>query len=291
MSQLDEMDYIEGRLAETPLRKTGWTTIDPMTEHDANVRRRPYVVLAVWTALALVPMVVLTRVMTAPVTPGCFEYCNLSQQLAAFGFRFVGLLWLLGVLVVAWDWRDREPSIAAASAVAAAIPLTVVVPGLLYVGQGTLFTEDQILLAWVVNLGLQLPPVWRLSRRATPSTPLRVVVGIMDLAVVAAALSILLFGTSFVWSAGPYGVLIAWVTSQIGVLLVAIAAWRDRILPPYVVGPLVVASLPVLLVPVGIVAPGNIAYVIFLAFPLTAIAWIWLAVAWLRGIGIEPSRP
>jgi hypothetical protein len=257
-----------------------------MTEHDAHVRRRPYVVLAVWTALALVPMVVLTRVMTAPVTPGCFEYCDLSQQLAAFGFRFVGLLWLLGVLVVAWRWRNSEPSIAAVSAVAAVIPLAVVVPGLLYVGQGTLITEDQILLAWVVSLGLQLPPVWRLSRRAVPSTPLRVVVGVMDLAVVAAALSILLFGTSFVWSAGPYGVLVAWVTSQVGVLLVAVAAWRDRVVSPSVVGPLVVASLPPLLVPVGIVAPGNIAYVIFLAFPLTAVAWIWLAIAWFRGVGV-----
>lgn len=256
-----------------------------MTEHDAYVRRRPYDVLAVWTALALVPMVALILVMTAPVTPGCFEYCNLSQQLAAFGFRFVGLLWLLGVLVVAWRFKNREPSIAAVSAVAAAIPLAVVVPGFLYVGQGTLITEDQILLAWVVSLGLQLPPVWRLSRRATPSTPLRIVVGTMNLAVVVAALSILLFGTSFVWSSGPYGVLIAWVTSQVGVLLVAIAAWGDRVMPRSRVGSLVLANLPVLLVPVGIVAPDNTAYVIFLAFPLNAIAWIWIAVAWFRGVG------
>jgi hypothetical protein len=262
-----------------------------MTEHDAHVRGRPYVVLAVWTALALVPMVLLNRVMTAPVTPGCFEYCNLSQQLAAFAFRFVGLLWLLGVLVVAWRWRNREPSIAAVSAAAAGIPLAIVLPGLLYLGGGRLITENQTLLAWVVSLGLQLPPVWRLSWRATPSTPLRIVVGIMDLAVVAAALSILLFGTDFVWSAGPYGVLIAWVTSQVGVLLVAVAAWRDRVMPPSVVGPLVLASLPVLLVPVGIVAPGNIAYAIFLAFPLTAIAWIWLAVAWFRGVDFaEPVQ-
>lgn len=260
-----------------------------MTEHDAHVRRRPYVLLAVWTALALVPMVVLSPVIAAPVNPDCFEYCNLSQQLAAFGFRCVGLLWLLGVLVVAWRWRDHEPSIAAVSAVAAAIPLAIVVPGLLYVGGGRLLTEDQILLAWVVSLGLQLPPVWRLSRRATPSTPLRIVVGIMNLAVVVAALSIILFGTSFIWSAGPYGVLIAWVTSQVGVLLLAIAASRDRVMAPSAVGPLAVANLPVLLVPVGIVAPGNIFYVIFLAFPLNAIAWIWIAVTWFRGAGV--ARP
>jgi hypothetical protein len=260
-----------------------------MTEHDAHVRRRPYVVLVVWTALALVPMVALSRVIAAPVTPDCFEYCNLSQLLAGFAARLVGLLWLLGVLVVAWRWRNREPSVAAVSAVAAAIPLAVLVPGLLYVGQGTLITEDQILLAWVVSLGLQLPPVWRLSRRTTRSTPLRVVVGIMNLAVVVAALSILLFGTSFIWSAGPYGVLIAWVTSQVGVLLLAIAAWRDRVMAPSAVGPLAVANLPVLLVPVGIVAPGNIFYVIFLAFPLNAIAWIWIAVTWFRGGGVARS--
>jgi muconolactone delta-isomerase len=42
---LDEMDYIEGALAETPLRKSRSTTIDPMTEHDANVRSRPDVLL------------------------------------------------------------------------------------------------------------------------------------------------------------------------------------------------------------------------------------------------------
>jgi hypothetical protein len=255
--------------------------------------RWPYVLLIVWTALVAVPIAWLNAATTTPVDPDCFEYCNLSQLLAAFAFRLAGVLWLLGVLVVAWRWRDRAPTVATVSAVAASLSLVIVGAGLVYIGRGTLMTEDQLLLGWVVSLGLQLAPIWRLSRRAPPSTPLRTVVGVMNVAVAGAAASIVLFGTDFVWSAGPYGVMIAWLVFQVGVLLVASAAWRDRVMRRSVVGPLIVASLPVLLVPVGFVAPGPIAYVIILAFPLTAIAWLWIAWAWLRGVGsstpIDPA--
>lgn len=239
------------------------------------------------------PIAWLNAAMTTPVDTDCFEYCNLSQRLAAFAFRLVGVLWLWGLLVVAWRWRDREPTVAAVSAIAASLSLVIVVAGLVYLGRGHLITEDQVLLAWVVSLGLQVSPIWRLSRRAPPSTPLRTVVGVMNVAVAGAAVSIVLFGADFMWSAGPYGVLAAWVVFQVGVLLIGSAAWRDRVMPRPVAGPLIVASLPVLLVPVGIVAPGPIAYVILLAFPLTTIAWLWIAWAWLRGVGtstpIDPA--
>jgi hypothetical protein len=64
--------------------------------------------------------------------------------------------------------------------------------------------------------------------------------------------------------------------------VVAVVAWRDGAADASVAGPLVVASLPFLLVPAAIAVPGELGDIVFLNFPLTALAWFWIAIVWLR---------
>ena len=145
-----------------------------------------------------------------------------------------------------------------------------------------------LMLAWVFGIGLQLPGVWRLAFRATPSMPLRAIVAIMNLVVIGAALSIVLFGTGAAWSAGPRMVFLAWAVFTACLIPISAAAWRDHAETPGRVGPLLAASLLILVFPVAFAMPGVIGYVVFLAIPLTALAWLWIALGWLRA---EPSTP
>jgi hypothetical protein len=246
------------------------------------IQRRPYTVLALWTAVAVIPMIVLNGAMTVPVVPGCFEYCDLGQTLAAWAFRLVAVVWLVGTIVVASLWSRREPTIAVVFALAAAVALGFVTLGVYGTAPLDEAARTHLYVAWVISLGLQLPPTWRLADRSPRSLPLRVVVWVMTIAVALAALAIVLLGTDLL-RVGPTIVVVAWWAFMTGLLIVAAAAWRDRVLAPSVAAPLITASLPILLVPIGIVWPGRIAYVIFLALPLTGIAWAWLALAWVRG--------
>jgi hypothetical protein len=243
--------------------------------------RAPYPLLILWTVVALLPIPWLVGAMTAPIILGCFEWCDLGQQFAALGFRLVSVLWLLVVLIVAWSWRAREPTVAAVSAVVAG-PLLLLVALRFYVVTSEVITEDLLYLAWVLSLGLQLPPVWRLSQRRSPSTPLRMVVGVMNLAVAVAACALVFLGTSVPWSAGPNVVFVCWVAFVGCLILISVAAWRDDAAAVSLVGPLLAASLPILLVPPAIIVPGDIAYAVFLIFPLSALAWLWIATSWLR---------
>lgn len=241
-----------------------------------------------WTALAVLPMPWLIGGMMAPIGGGCFEWCNLGQRFAAVGFLLVGMLWLLAVLVVAWSWRDREPTIAVLSAAVASPLLLIVAMRIFGIVSIHTITDDLLQLAWVLGLGLQLPPVWRLSKRTSPSTPLRLIVGIMGVAVAVAAFSVVLLGTSAVWSTGASVVLLAWTAFVVCLIPITATALRDGVAELSLVGPLLAASLPVLLLPLGMVAPGDIGYVVFLSLPLSALAWLWIAAAWLRGIGSPP---
>ncbi len=220
--------------------------------------------------------------MTAPVNPGCFEWCDLGQRLAAFGVLLVSVLWLLVVLVEAWSWREREPTVAAISAIVASPLLLLVALRFFDIVSYEVITDDLLHLTLVVSLGLQLPPVWRPSQRTSPSTPLRIVVAIMNLAVVIAAFALVLLGTSVARSAGPNVVLAGWVVFVGCLIAISIAAWRDGVAAPSRVRPLLAASLPILVVPAALAVPGNIAFVVFLAFPLSALAWLVIAVSWLR---------
>lgn len=247
--------------------------------------RAPYPRLILWTVFALTPMPWLVGVMAAPISPDCFEWCGLGQRFAALGFVVVGVLWLLAMLVVAWTWRDREPSVAAVSATVASPFLLSVALRVFDIVSSDVITDDLLHLAWVLSLGLQLPPVWRLSHRASPSTPLRLIVGVMNLAVAIAAIAIVFLGTNAVWDAGPFVVFVCWVIFVWCLIPISVAAWRDGAATPSRVGPLLAASLPIILVPAAMAVPGDIAYVIFLVFPLSAVAWLWIAVSWLGGRG------
>lgn len=68
-------------------------------------------------AVALALMPVLVGAATAPNDPGCFETCNLAQDLATLGIQVVWLLWLFAAVTIAWYW---EPALSAISAVGAA---------------------------------------------------------------------------------------------------------------------------------------------------------------------------
>lgn len=84
-------------------------------------------------------------------------------------------------------------------------------------------------------------------------------------------------------------VALAWMANVVCMLLIAIAAWKDGASSPSLVGPLLGASLPILVLPLAFMSPGDLGYVVFLAVPLTALTWLWVAVAWLRGMGPPPA--
>ena len=242
----------------------------------------PYVRLGVVTAVALAPAVLLLGAMLAPIHPDCFEYCTLGRDFAALGLILVGELWLLAVLLIAWGWRSRETALPAIGAIAAT-PLLIWA----WVGTIGLLGYDAVFrpltaLAWILGMGLQLPGLWRLAGRTPGSMPLRLVVGLMHLATIVGALAILLAGTSVVSGTGPVVLFFAWVLFVTCLIPVTAAAWRDRVVSPARVSPLLAVSLLMLLVPVAFARPGDIAYLILLALPLSGFAWVWLTAPWLR---------
>ena len=250
--------------------------------------RPPYRRLLLTSLVALVPALVLFALNRAPVAPGCFEYCEVGQDLAGIGLVLVGELWLVAVLSTAWTWRYREPAVAALAAVAAAPCLALVTLRLFGVIAYGAVDGPLLMLAWVFGIGLQLPGVWRLAFRAPPSMPLRAIVAIMNLVVFGAALATLLFGTDEIWSAGPRMALLAWALFTACLIPITAAAWLDHTAAPGRVGPLLAASLLILVFPVAFAMPGAIGYVVFLAIPLTALAWLWIAIGWIRA---EPRAP
>ena len=244
----------------------------------------PYPFLVVFTALVLLPVPILLGVMAAPVPEGCFEYCELGQQFAAGVMLLVLGLWLFVWLAVAWVWHDRKPMIEPVSALGASVALAIL--ALLFYRIVSLEPVAQQLrqAAWVLGLGLQLPPVWRLARRE-PSTRLRFVVDAMGIAVAVAALATIVLGTDQVWSPGPPIVFVAWIVFVVGLMVVSVRAWRHGTVSQSTIAPLLVATLPILVVPVAFALPGEIGYVGFLEIPLSAIAWLWIGLAWLRDPG------
>ena len=73
-------------------------------------------------------------------------------------------------------------------------------------------TADLEQIAWILALGLQLPAVWRLSRRMPPSLPIRVLGWVMGALVVAAVLACVFLGANN-FGSGGYIVFFAWVGS------------------------------------------------------------------------------
>jgi hypothetical protein len=230
--------------------------------------RKPHPRLITATAIAAVPAILLLVLISAPVAPGCFEYCEVGQDLAVIGLRLVAVTWLVVWLRVAWNWRTREPTVFVAFTVLTVEPL----------GRKTADLEQ---LAWILALGLQLPAVWRLSRRTPPSLPLRVLGWVMGALVVIAVLACVFLGANN-YGSGRAIVFFAWAGFVVCLLLLAVAAYRDRIAPRSVAGPLIAACLPILLIPVAIAAPGDLGTAVFMAIPFTGLAWLWVGFTWLR---------
>lgn len=243
--------------------------------------RRPYPRLITATALAAVPAILLLVLISAPVAPGCFEYCEVNQGLAVIGLRLVAVTWLVVWLRVAWNWRTREPTIPAVSAIVAGGLLLFVAFTVLTVEPFGSKTADLEQIAWTFALGVQLPPVWRLSRRTPPSLPLRVLGWVMGALVVIAVLACVFLGANN-YGSGGFIVFFAWAGFVACLLLLAVAAYRDRVAPRSVAGPLVAACLPILVIPVAFAAPGDLGTVVFMAIPFTALAWLWVGFTWLR---------
>ena len=243
--------------------------------------RRPYPRLIAATALAAVPAILLLVLISAPVAPGCFEYCELGQDFAVIGLRLVAVAWLIVWLRVAWNWRTREPTVAAVSAMVGGGFILVVAFTVLAVEPFGRRTSELEQIAWILGLGLQLPPVWRLSRRTPPSLPLRVLGWVMGALVVIAVLACVFLGASN-FGSGRNIVFLAWAGFVACLLLLAVAAYRDRVAPRSVAGPLIAACLPILLIPVAIAAPGDLGTAVFMAIPFTGLAWLWVGFDWLR---------
>ena len=205
----------------------------------------------------------------------------MGQDLAVIGLRLVAVAWLVVWLRVAWNWRTREPTVAAVSAVVAGGLLLFVGFTVLTVEPFGRKTADLEQIAWILALGLQLPAVWRLSRRTPPSLPLRVLGWVMGALVVIAVLACVFLGANN-YGSGGYIVFFAWAGSVVCLLLLALAAYRDRIAPRSVAGPLIAACLPILVIPVAIAAPGDLGTVVFMAIPFTGLAWLWVGFTWLR---------
>jgi len=242
---------------------------------------RPYPRLIIATALAAVPAILLLVLISAPVAPGCFEYCEVGQDLAVIGLRLVAAAWLVAWLRVAWNWRTREPSVAAVSALVAGGLLLFVGFTVLTVEPFGRRTAELEQIAWTLALGLQLPAVWRLARRTPPSLPLRVLGWVIGALVVIAVLACVFLGANN-YGSGGYIVFFAWAGTVVCLLVLAVAAYRDRVAPLSVAGPLIAACLPILVIPVAIAAPGDLGTVVFLAIPFTALAWLWVGLTWLR---------
>ena len=194
--------------------------------------RQPFRVVIGLTVVALLPVPLLLAVILTPPNPACFEYCSLGQQFAGMLLLLDGVLWLAVVLVFAWDWVGQEPTVAAISAVVASALMLIVTLRLFKVVPIGAIPDPLLLLAWVLALGMQLPPVWRLADRRSPSIPLQIVVGLMGLIVAVAGIAAVLLGSSGTLSPGSSFVVIAWLASVVGVLIVALAAWRDGVAEP-----------------------------------------------------------
>jgi hypothetical protein len=243
--------------------------------------RRPYPRLIAATALAAVPAILLLGVISAPVVPGCFEYCELSQDLAVIGLRLVAVAWLVVWLRVAWNWRSREPTVAAVSAMLAGGFTLFVAFTVFTVEPFGNRTSELEQIALMLGLGMQVPPVWRLSRRMPSSLPLRVLGWVMGALVVIAVLACVFLGADN-YGSGRNIVFFAWAGFVACLLLLAVAAYRDRVAARSVAGPLIAACLPILLLPVAIAAPGDLGIAVFMAIPFTGLAWLWVGFTWLR---------
>ena len=139
-----------------------------------------------------------------------------------------------------------------------------------------------------------------------PSLPLRVLGWVMGTLVVIAVLACLFLGANN-YGSGGFIVFFAWAGSVVCLLLLALAAYRDRVAPRSVAGPLIAACLPILLIPVAFAAPGDLGIAVFMAIPFTGLAWLWVGFTWLRtnvpavpptaegavgeAAGLRPERP
>jgi hypothetical protein len=255
-----------------------------------NLWISPYPLLIGLTLLTLVPVVPLVAIIAAPIPDECAEYCGLAPGLATFGLVLIGLFWLFLALGLAWTWDERSRTIAPVSAIAASLGLAIVslyLFKLITPGSSTLFYAQ---FAWVMSLGLQLPPVWRLAKRQ-PSTRLRFVVDAMGVVVGLAALATFFLGTDPLRGPGPNIVFLAWILFVLGLFVVVVRAWRDGTASLSMVAPLLASCVPLLAIPLAVVFPGDLVYMAFLALPLSAIGWSWIAIAWFRGQGAWLTTP
>ena len=90
----------------------------------------------------------------------------------------------------------------------------------------------------------------------------------MGALVVIAVLACVFLGASN-FGSGRTIVFLAWAVFVACLLLLAVAAYRDRVAPRSVAGPLIAACLPILLIPVAIAAPDDLGTAVFMAIPFT----------------------
>jgi hypothetical protein len=242
--------------------------------------------LAVTTFAVLAIAAALIGVMAAPVTPSCFEYCNLSQALARLGLTVIAELWLFVVLAVAWT---REPSLTGFSlAVACAF-----LGGLAYLFSGITSPEAWIWdlqpLILVMALGLQLPPVWRLAGEAGRRRAARATSWVMGIAVGLAGVASIIGGTGpFSWGYGVIGVaFVVFLGAQAVLAVVAIMGKPPRERAAIgLIGAGAALPFAVIVLRIADVDAGRI---VALSPLLIAVGWLSMGFIWVgRG---TPSQP
>ena len=242
--------------------------------------------LAVATAVALMLLIPLMAVVLAPISPACFEYCNLGQSFATIGVAVVGLAWMATTISVAWL---REPDLT---------PFSLLVACGLLIAATLLFAwteplrpiRDLFPLILVMALGLQLPPLWRLAAESPHRRLARMASWVAGGAVGLGSLGLLFGGV------GPLSGAYAIVGVAFIVFLAAMAAVP---LVAIVVMPTSTSGA------IGIIAAGALIPFVSLAFRaigvdagqlviltpvLLVVGWLWIGLIWWRGgVDAEPA--
>jgi hypothetical protein len=247
-------------------------------------RRGPLGCLAVATAVALVLLVPLMAVVLAPVSPGCFEYCNLGQTFATIGIAAVGLAWMATAIAVAWL---REPALTPfALLVACAFLVATTLSFALNERLGPI--RDLVPLILVMSLGFQLPPIWRLAAESRHRPLARIASWVAGGAVGLGSLGLLFGGVGPL--SGAYAIVgVAFIVFLAALAVLALVTIEVRASSNSgAIGIIAVGSL----IPFASLAFRTIGVdagqVVILTPILLVVGWLWIGFIWYRGgSGIE----
>jgi hypothetical protein len=250
-------------------------------------RRGPFGCLAVATAVALVLLIPLLAVVLAPISPGCFEYCNLGQTFATIAVAGVGLGWMATTISVAWL---REPALTPFSLLVACALLIATTLWFAWIEWLRPF-RDLFPLILVMALGLQLPAIWRLAAESRHARIARIASWIAGGAVGLGSLG-LLFGGVGPLSGGyaivgvAFLVFLAALAALALVTIEARAGSKSGALGILAAG----ALLPFATLALRAIG-GEAGQVVILTPILLVVGWLWIGFIWYRRGDVVKTEP